>query len=83
MKHLLFAMFSVFATACAVSDAAPTELARSSAEQAIAQPSGGDPQVCAEQHAACTPECLELVGNAKGACLRLCLQEYRDCLAGN
>ena len=84
MKHLLFAIFSVFATACAVSDAAPAPTAtEASAEQSIAELSVVDPQICAEQHAECTPPCLDLVGNAKGACLRLCLKEYKDCLAGH
>lgn len=37
---------------------------------------------CEDQHAECTPPCLELVGNAKGACLRRCQREYRECIGG-
>lgn len=38
--------------------------------------------VCEEQHTECAAECLSYVGSAKGACLRLCLFLYRECLAG-
>jgi hypothetical protein len=37
---------------------------------------------CEDQHALCTPDCLELVGNAKGACLRRCQREYEECTGG-
>jgi hypothetical protein len=37
---------------------------------------------CEDQHAECTPPCLELVGNAKGACLRRCQREYQECIGG-
>jgi len=89
MKHLMFALFSVFATACAVSDAAPADPIEASAsaeqsiETSIGVPDTVDPQVCNDQHAACAADCLDLVGNAKGACLRICLKEYKDCLAGH
>jgi hypothetical protein len=35
---------------------------------------------CAAAHAACTADCMDLVGNAKGACLRMCLQDYKECM---
>lgn len=35
---------------------------------------------CDEMHAQCAADCLDLVGNAKGACLRRCLREYNECV---
>jgi hypothetical protein len=35
---------------------------------------------CAAAHAACAADCMDLVGNAKGACLRMCLQDYKECM---
>jgi len=94
MKHLMFALFSVFASACAVPDAAPAAdpigpidpieaSTEQSIETSIGVPNTVDPQVCNDQHAACALDCLDLVGNAKGACLRICLKELKDCMAGH
>jgi hypothetical protein len=38
---------------------------------------------CADAWAYCTAGCGDLVGTAKGFCLRQCRAEYDDCLRGN
>ncbi len=89
-------MFSTLATACVTADETP-ELAPVAAEAVLVEGLAAEVGTegaaallapitingfCEELHALCTPECLELVGNAKGACLRRCQREYQECLAG-
>jgi hypothetical protein len=93
-----FVLFALFTTACvATEDGASVEattdtaqLSPAAAQLAVelaSQPSALTRPitvqgVCEALYAECTPDCLLLVGNARGACLRLCKREYNECLAG-
>ena len=35
---------------------------------------------CQAQKIACKADCMDLLGNAKGACLRACDVEYQECM---
>jgi hypothetical protein len=41
----------------------------------------GTPAQCFPSYQLCTSECMDMVGNAKGACLRACKADYNECLA--
>ena len=87
MKTLIATiLFSLFAVTAASSGAvtlplssAPVDAtAASTAPESI--PTVFDP-VCTPPYVACTADCGDLSGNAKGACLRECRHELEECLA--
>lgn len=75
-KLIVAALFTMFASAGAAASGASSS-AGSSPEP------GGEPPMnewCAAVYAACTADCMDMVGNAKGACLRACRADYNECL---
>ena len=95
-KLIVFAMFTMFAGAAAAQEPdrgagaqleAPVTVAGDVAAEpdlGAAQGPAGEAQPfndwCYDLYADCTADCLDFVGAAKGACLRLCRFELDECL---
>lgn len=65
LKMIAAGVFTMFAVAGVASNGA----------------SAGTPQQCFPSYQACTTDCLDLLGSAKGVCLKICRAEYEECLA--
>src|SRR5262245_14604279 len=77
MLKFISCMFSLlFVASIAVAGGSPT-----ASSPVIA--AGSIPKICADQKAACTADCIDLFGNALGACLHACGVEYQQCIAGH
>lgn len=94
-KLIVFAMFTMFAGVAAAQEPdggagpqleAPVTAGDVEAEPDLgaAQAPGGEAEPfnswCYDFYAECTAGCLDLIGAAKGACLRLCRFELEECL---
>jgi hypothetical protein len=78
MLKIVSCVFSLlFIVSIAVAGDAPTP------SSPMSRASASIPQVCSDQKFACTLACHDLSAGSLAACLRICNNEYHDCIAGH